>query len=172
MDTATTTKIDLNGIYNITNTTITDADLFTIPTTTAASVFANGGFYGWDSGSQEKKELKPKLIKTIGRKTFVYWKDGSYTKVTCEKDQKPDPFSAFCIAYMKKLLGSTTAILNMIEASDEKILRKKKKQENIKAHEERRKKEREAFDKEVEKKRHELAVLRAAEKLLNKPSQK
>ena len=107
-----------------------------------------------------------KLIKTIGKKTFVYWDDDTFTKVTCEKDQKPDPFAAFCIAFTKKMFGSTTKVMEAIEEADEKEKRKREKEANRKAHEENRKKEREAFDKEVEAKRHELAVLRAAEKKL------
>lgn len=110
---------------------------------------------------------KVKSIKTIGKKTFVYWQDGTFTKVTCEKDQQPDPFAAYCIAFAKKIYGSTSAIIEDIEKHDEAILRQKQKEANRKRHEEQRKKEREAFDKEVEKKRHELAVLRAAEKKLN-----
>lgn len=111
---------------------------------------------------------KVKLIKTVGKKTFVYWTDDTFTKVKCEKDQQPDPFAAFCIAFTKKMLGSTTAILTEIEEHDEQIQREKQKEANRKKHEEQRKKEREAFDKEVEQKRHELAVLRAAEKKLEK----
>lgn len=110
---------------------------------------------------------KVKSIKTIGKKTFVYWQDGTFTKVTCEKDQQPDPFAAYCIAFAKKIYGSTSAIIEDIEKHDEAILRQKQKEANRKRHEEQRKKEREAFDREVEKKRHELAVLRAAEKKLN-----
>lgn len=121
--------------------------------------FRNGG---------ELREIPVvKSIKKIGKKTFVYWQDGTFTKVTCERDQQPDAFAAYCIAFTKKIYGSTSAILKEIEDHDEAILRQKKKEENRKIHEENRKKEREAFNKEVEKKRHELAVLRAAEKKLN-----
>lgn len=160
-NTETCTKINLTGtggIYN--NWSYTG-----IPDNISSVIYDN---YNTEQvKSNPMKMPKVKSIKTIGKKTFVYWQDGTFTKVTCERDQQPDSFAAFCIALTKKMYGSTSAIIKEIEDHDEAILRQKKKEANRKLHEEQRKKEREAFDKEVEKKRHELAVLRAAEKKLN-----
>lgn len=111
---------------------------------------------------------KPTLIKTIGRKTFVTWEDGETTKVTCEPGATPDPFSAFCIAFAKKLMGSTSAILEAIDTADEKQQRKREHEKNRKEHEKKIKAEKERFDRDVEKKRYEMAVQREAEKRLKK----
>lgn len=125
----------------------------------------------WDRTKYETKYaieyIKPILIKTIGRKTFVTWNDGTTTKVVCEQSVNPDPFMAFCAAFTKKMMGNTSAILKTIEEADEKEQRKRKKEANRKANEERRKKEKEQFDKDVAKERYRLAVQKAAEKKLN-----
>lgn len=113
-----------------------------------------------------KTPIIPKLIKQIGNKTFVTWSDGTETKVKCEYGKTFDPFSAFCIAFAKRMFGSTTKIIEAIDNSDEKALKTKEAEANRLRHEERIKKEKEKFNAEVEKKRHELAVLREAEKRL------
>lgn len=108
----------------------------------------------------------PKLIRTLGNKTFVEWSDGTKTKVKCEYGRKPDPFSAFCAAFAKRMFGSTSKVLDAIKNADEKELKQREHEANRLKHEERLKKEKERFEKDVAKKRYELAVMRKAEKLL------
>lgn len=115
----------------------------------------------------ENLRIVPTLIKTIGRKTFVEWSDGTKTKVTCEHTRTPDPFSAFCAAFAKRVFGSTSKVLEAIENADEKVLKQREREANRAKNEERRQKEKEQFEKDVAKKRYEMAVQRRAEALLN-----
>ena len=113
-----------------------------------------------------KTSIIPKLIKQIGNKTFVTWSDGTENKVKCEYGKPFDPFSAFCIAFTKHVLGSTTKILEAIESADETVLKQKEAEAKRLQHEKRTEEEKEKFKKDVEKKRYELAVLRKAEQML------
>ncbi len=108
----------------------------------------------------------PKLIKTIGRKTFVTWNDGTTTKVVCDHNKPYDMFSGFCAAFAKRMYGGTTKLLRVIDTADEKAIKRREHETNQIKHQERMKREKEKFEAEVEKKRHELAVLREAEKRL------
>lgn len=109
--------------------------------------------------------LQPHNIKTIGRKTFVEWSDGTTTKVTCDRDVTPDPFMAFCAAYTKKMFGSTTKILEAIDKADEKSKRKQERQHRREQNEHKRMIEKEKFDADVERRRYELAVEKRARML-------
>lgn len=108
----------------------------------------------------------PTLIKTIGRKTFVTWNDGTTTKVVCDHNKPYDMFSGFCAAFAKRMYGGTTKLLRVIDTADEKAIKRREHETNQIKHQERMKREKEKFEAEVEKKRHELAVLREAEKRL------
>ena len=110
--------------------------------------------------------IYPRLIKTIGRKTFVTWNDGTTTKVVCDHNKPYDMFSGFCAAFAKRMYGGTTKLLRVIDTADEKAIKRREHETNQIKHQERMKREKEKFEAEVEKKRHELAVLREAEKRL------
>ena len=77
------------------------------------------------------------------RATIVTWDDNTKTTIVAEEDVKKNDymmFEAFCIAFTKKMLGSTTNILNTIKENDTdaiKAARKKAIEEaNKKAEEE------------------------------------
>ena len=55
------------------------------------------------------------------RATIVSWDDGTETTIVAEKgfdENEHMMFDAFCIAFTKKMLGSTTNILKTIEKND------------------------------------------------------
>lgn len=51
--------------------------------------------------------LKPKKIIYSGRKTIVFWPDGTKTLVSLMEGQEHDEYSAFCAAVVKKMFGAT-----------------------------------------------------------------
>lgn len=56
-----------------------------------------------------------------GRATIVNWDDGTKTTIVAEEGFEENEhmlFDAFCIAFTKKMLGSTTNILKTIEKND------------------------------------------------------
>ena len=73
---------------------------------------------------KEKKTMRTAIPSTVGvvqRKntTVVNWDDGVKTVVTLKPDDCPDKmFVGFCIAYTKRMLGSTTKLLETIERCD------------------------------------------------------
>lgn len=71
---------------------------------------------------KEKEIMKiPSTVGVVQRKntTVVNWDDGVKTVVTLKEDNYPDPmFVGFCIAYTKRMLGSTTKLLETIERCD------------------------------------------------------
>lgn len=71
---------------------------------------------------KEKEAMKmPSTVGVVQRKntTIVNWDDGVKTVVTLKEDNYPDPmFVGFCIAYTKRMLGSTTKLLDTIERCD------------------------------------------------------
>lgn len=90
------------------------------------------------------------------RATIVTWDDNTKTTIVAEKgfdENEHMLFDAFCIAFTKKMLGSTTNILKTIEKNDTDTINKRKKEfeEQIK------KTMREANDQQ-EKDRFEAAV--------------
>lgn len=65
------------------------------------------------------------------RATIVTWDDNTKTTVVAEKgfdENEHMLFDAFCIAFTKKMLGSTTNILKTIEANDTDTINKRKKE--------------------------------------------
>lgn len=65
------------------------------------------------------------------RATIVTWDDNTKTTIVAEEDVKKNDymmFEAFCIAFTKKMLGSTTNILKTIEANDTDTINKRKKE--------------------------------------------
>ena len=108
---------------------------------------------------KEKETMRTAIPSTVGvvqRKntTVVNWDDGVKTVVTLKEEDCLDMmFIGFCIAYTKKMLGSTTNILKTIEKNDTDTINKRKKEfeEQIK------KTMREANDQQ-EKARFEAAV--------------
>lgn len=73
---------------------------------------------------KEEETMRTAIPSTIGvvqRKntTVVNWEDGVKTVVTLKPDDCPDKmFVGFCIAYTKRMLGSTTKLLETIERCD------------------------------------------------------
>lgn len=73
---------------------------------------------------KEEEAMRTAIPSTVGvvqRKntTVVNWDDGVKTVVTLKEDNYPDPmFVGFCIAYTKRMLGSTTKLLETIERCD------------------------------------------------------
>lgn len=71
---------------------------------------------------KEKEAMKmPSTVGVVQRKntTIVNWDDGVKTVVTLKEDDYIDQmFVGFCIAYIKRMLGSTTKLLETIERCD------------------------------------------------------
>lgn len=90
------------------------------------------------------------------RATIVTWDDNTKTTIVAEKgfaENKHMLFDAFCIAFTKKILGSTTNILKTIEANDTDTINKRKKE-----FEEQIKKTMREANEQQEKTRFEAAV--------------
>ena len=90
------------------------------------------------------------------RATIVTWDDNTKTTIVAEEDVKKNDymmFEAFCIAFTKKMLGSTTNILKTIEANDTDTINKRKKE-----FEEQIKKTMREANEQQEKARFEAAV--------------
>ena len=85
--------------------------------------------------------------------TRVDWEDGTKTVIVLEEGKQDlDMFHTFCIAFTKKVMGSTTAILNAIKNSDTDAIEKTRKEAIEKANreaEEEAKKMKEKADKEA-----------------------
>lgn len=64
-----------------------------------------------------------------GKATIVTWADKTKTTIVLEDNQQDmDIFHTFCIAFTKKMLGSTGAILKTIEENDTDTIERKKKE--------------------------------------------
>ena len=90
------------------------------------------------------------------RTTIVTWDDNTKTTIIAEEDVKKNDymmFEAFCIAFTKRMLGSTTNILKTIEANDTDTINKRKKE-----FEEQIKKTMREANEQQEKARFEAAV--------------
>ena len=90
------------------------------------------------------------------RATIVTWDDNTKTTIVAEKgfdENEHILFDAFCIAFTKKMLGSTTNILKTIEANDTDTINKRKKE-----FEEQIKKTMREANEQQEKARFEAAV--------------
>lgn len=107
------------------------------------------------------------------RTTIVTWDDNTKTVIVAEEDVKKNDymmFEAFCIAFTKKMLGSTTKILNTIKENDTDTIeaaRKKAIEEaNKKAEEEAKaaleKEANDAFEAAVQQKLFEDRVIEEA----------
>lgn len=91
-----------------------------------------------------------------GRATIVTWDDNTKTTIVAEKgfdENEHMLFDAFCIAFTKKMLGSTTNILKTIEKNDTDTINKRKKE-----FEEQIKKTMREANEQQEKARFEAAV--------------
>lgn len=90
------------------------------------------------------------------RATIVTWDDNTKTTIVAEKgfdENEHMLFDAFCIAFTKKMLGSTTNILKTIKANDTDTINKRKKE-----FEEQIKKTMREANEQQEKARFEAAV--------------
>ena len=108
---------------------------------------------------KEKETMRTAIPSTVGvvqRKNtiVVNWDDGVKTVVTLKEEDCLDMmFIGFCIAYTKRMLGSTTNILKTIEANDTDTINKRKKE-----FEEQIKKTMREANEQQEKARFEAAV--------------
>lgn len=65
---------------------------------------------------QEVNEMvKPTKIIYSGRKTIVFWNDGTKTMVTRNPEDQFDVYTAFCAALAKKIFNSTSAAKRMVD---------------------------------------------------------
>lgn len=81
--------------------------------------------------TEKERNPYPKCTGIIqrGRATIVTWDDDTKTTIVAEEGEEVlDMFHAFCIAFAKKMLGSTTNILKTIEANDTDAINKRKKE--------------------------------------------
>lgn len=77
--------------------------------------------HGEEKMAKKGRAVMPSTVGVVQRKntTVVNWDDGVKTVVTLKEDDYIDQmFVGFCIAYTKKMLGSTTNILKTIEKND------------------------------------------------------
>lgn len=77
------------------------------------------------------RAVMPFTVGVVQRKntTVVNWDDGVKTVVTLKEGDCLDMmFIGFCIAYTKRMLGSTTNILKTIEKNDTDTINKRKKE--------------------------------------------
>lgn len=103
------------------------------------------------------------------RATIVTWDDNTKTTIVAEKgfyENEHMLFDAFCIAFTKKMLGSTTNILKTIEKNDTDTINKRKKkfEEQIKKtmREANEQQEKARFEAEVQAKMYEDRVIEEA----------
>ena len=103
------------------------------------------------------------------RATIVTWDDNTKTTIVAEKgfdENEHMLFDAFCIAFTKKMLGSTTNILKTIEKNDTDTINKRKKEfeEQIKKtmREANEKQEKARFEAAVQAKMYEDRVIEEA----------
>lgn len=61
------------------------------------------------------EKIKPKKIIQNGIATIVFWNDDTKTVVKLADGEENDIFTAFCVAFTKRLFGSTSAINRQIE---------------------------------------------------------
>ena len=61
------------------------------------------------------EKIKPKKIIQNGIATIVFWNDGTKTVIKLADGDENDLFTAFCVAFTKRLFGSTSAINRQIE---------------------------------------------------------
>ena len=65
---------------------------------------------------QEVNEMiKPTKIIYSGRKTIVFWNDGTKTMVTRNPEDQFDVYTAFCAALAKKMFKTTSAAKRMVD---------------------------------------------------------
>lgn len=65
---------------------------------------------------QEVDEMvKPTKIIYSGRKTIVFWNDGTKTMVTRNPEDRFDVYAAFCAALAKKMFNSTSSAKRMVD---------------------------------------------------------
>lgn len=100
----------------------------------------------------------------FGRKTTVYWQDGTETTVRCAKDTEFSEYAAFTAALAKKIYKTNTAITRIVKDKDLREIRRKQKEENLKVQAERERiaaKKRKARIKKMARKMKEEAEARA-----------
>lgn len=65
----------------------------------------------------EERSIIKKIILN-GPATIFFWKDGSKTVVKCMEGDKYDLYTAFCIAFTKKLIGSNSKIKSTLKKAE------------------------------------------------------
>jgi hypothetical protein len=59
--------------------------------------------------------VKPTKIIYSGRKTIVFWNDGTKTMVTRNPEDQFDVYTAFCAALAKKMFRTTSSAKRMVD---------------------------------------------------------
>lgn len=133
-----------------------------------------GGGGSVSAPSNPHHDIYPIHIARRGRTTVVWWNDSTKTHVTLE-DGRTDGgvFAAFCIAYAKRCVGSTTWLSRIIDEADEqqKEARRKRRLENRKkvqaiARKTAQDEQKAAFQKRVQQHVLEMRAKREAHRLL------
>lgn len=104
-----------------------------------------------------------------GNKLVVKWTDGTITTVTAEDPERATLFAGICIAFAKKVLGSTTAMAKQIETVQKKKDWPRRRREIIKERLKELKKAKREIDAEIrenkiKRRMEELAIDREAMK--------
>ena len=108
---------------------------------------------------KEKNSSNPFAVKHIdfGRKTTVYWEDGTQTVVRCARDTEFSEYAAFTAALAKKIYGTNTAINKLVRDKDLRKIRAEEKKANLEAQKERER---------IAAKKRRLRIKRMAKKMI------
>lgn len=110
------------------------------------------------SNAKKNIYIKPTGIIRRDNTTRVDWEDGTNTIIVLEEGKQDlDMFNTFCIAFTKKIMGSTTAILNTIKNNDTDAIAKARAEAIEKANKE-AEEEAKKMKEELEKAQFEAAV--------------
>ena len=101
-------------------------------------------FYKNNDSPSNKPILKGEMLKPVriwftpGGYTTVEWSDGTKTTAHAENEETANPYCGFCACVVKKLYGSTTKAMKLMQDADKKAKEPAKKRQEEK---ERRRKE-------------------------------
>lgn len=115
-------------------------------------------FEQYDSGCEPVK-----LWVTPGGYLTVKWENGEKTTVHAEDPEHASVFAGFCIAYAKRIFGSTTNIKRAIEQcatnANAKSIERKRRHEQLKSEK--------AYNRKVEEAKREARIKEKMEELYN-----
>lgn len=75
----------------------------------------------------------PLRIVPEGRKTVVFWKDGTATYVTCGMDEIDDfsIYTAFCAALAKKIFGATGTVKRICDEHNVQLIKEREEERKL-----------------------------------------